>query len=111
MSAPEVDVAAHRDSYPMGNIHHGTPENPDWGTFCVECTQSWPCDVSILAAEVSELRATVARVEALVRQAEYRTTSSLSRDFTGRPFESPVPLADLRAALAALTTTTQEDPR
>ena len=49
MAETEVDVAAHRDSYPMGNIHHGTEERPDWGTFCVECKQSWPCDVSILA--------------------------------------------------------------
>lgn len=40
--------AAHRDSYPMGNIHHGTPERPEWGTFCVECTESWPCEVSRL---------------------------------------------------------------
>lgn len=41
-------TAAHRDSYPMGNAHHGTPERPDWGTFCVECKESWPCDVSRL---------------------------------------------------------------
>ena len=48
----DVDVqtmrAAHRDSYPMGNIHHGTPERPDWGTFCVECKESWPCEVARL---------------------------------------------------------------
>lgn len=54
MSAPltEPEVAqtraAHRDSYPMGNNRHGTETNPDWGTFCVECKQSWPCDVSRL---------------------------------------------------------------
>lgn len=40
--------AAHRDSYPMGNIHHGTPECPDWGTFCMECRESWPCEVTRL---------------------------------------------------------------
>lgn len=40
--------ADHRSSYPMGNIRHGTPERPDWGPFCVECKESWPCDVSRL---------------------------------------------------------------
>lgn len=48
----ELDLAAmraaHRDSYPMGNIHHGTPERPEWGTFCVECKGSWPCEVATL---------------------------------------------------------------
>ena len=44
----EAMRAAHRDSYPMGNIHHGTPERPDWGTFCVECRESWPCEVTLL---------------------------------------------------------------
>lgn len=42
--------AAHRDSHPLGNIHHGTPEQPEWGTFCVECKESWPCEVSLLLA-------------------------------------------------------------
>jgi hypothetical protein len=65
----EVDVAAHRDSYPMGNNRHGTPERPDWGTFCVECKQSWPCDVSILAAERDDLRALRLAVEATVMRA------------------------------------------
>lgn len=47
----------HRDSYPMGNIHHGTEERPDWGTFCLECKQSWPCDVSRLADRLADLEA------------------------------------------------------
>lgn len=46
---------AHRDSYPMGNFHHATDANPEWGTFCVECTDSWPCDVSRLLATISAL--------------------------------------------------------
>lgn len=40
--------AAHQDSYPMGNIHHGTPDRPDWGTFCIGCKESWPCEVTLL---------------------------------------------------------------
>lgn len=55
--------AAHRDSYPMGNIHHGSPERPDWGTFCVECKQSWPCDITQLLDHVAALTAK-ARAEA-----------------------------------------------
>lgn len=45
--------AAHKDSYPVGNRGHGTPENPEWGTFCMECKQSWPCDVSVLLDYIS----------------------------------------------------------
>lgn len=55
----------HRSSYPMGNIHHGTPERPHWGPFCVECKESWPCEVSELLTERDALAVTVARVEAL----------------------------------------------
>jgi hypothetical protein len=46
--------AEHRSSYPMGNIHHGTETNPDWGTFCVECAESWPCTTSRLVATLDD---------------------------------------------------------
>ena len=58
---------AHRDSYPVGNIHHGTPERPDWGTFCVECKESWPCDVSRL---IERLRVVEGERDAAMAEAE-----------------------------------------
>jgi hypothetical protein len=124
----DVDVAAHRDSYPMGNNHHGTPENPNWGTFCVECKQSWPCDVSILAAECDDLRARLAErdqqvvdaardlgttrarllaVETLAEAAEAREATSLSRTFDGGSFGAWVDARDLRAVLASPSTHTR----
>lgn len=45
--------------------------------------------------------AALAPIEALVRATEYRTALSLSRDFTGRPIPSMVPLEDIRRALTA----------
>jgi hypothetical protein len=108
MTAPEspradVDVAAHRDSYPMGNIHHGTPENPDWGTFCVQCKQSWPCDVSILAAERDDLRARLLAVETLVTEAEN------GADEWGTCGHEWISLRKFRAVLASPSTHTQRD--
>lgn len=50
-------------------------------------------------ARCEEARATIARIETLVRATEWRAASSLSRDVTGQPFPESVPLDHLRAAL------------
>lgn len=64
----EAASVAHRDSYPMGNAHHGTATNPEWGTFCVECIQSWPCEVSLLLQERAHLLDRLERAEAAVER-------------------------------------------
>lgn len=145
-AAPETDVSefaasdlaslteAHRDSHPMGNIHHGTPERPDWGTFCVECTQSWPCDVSRLLADLDAARERVrvvegerdeykrGWVEADVQADEHAATSQqLARQFdeqvllaaaaTARAESAEAAHRALQAAVEALCDPANDGPR
>ena len=62
----------------------------------LEEAMAWQARCLTAEAEVQRLRA---GIEALLRIAEYRDSMSLSCDFEGRPFKSPIPQDDLRALL------------
>lgn len=57
-------------------------------------------DQVLIAADVPALTARLARVEALVREAEERAGTSLSRTITGEPFPAILTARELRTALA-----------
>ncbi|MDR7253737.1 hypothetical protein J2X46_002727 [Nocardioides sp. BE266] len=53
----------------------------------------------IVSARTARARAVLDVVDSLTVAAEHRAKTSLSRTFTGEPFPSTVPAADIRAAL------------
>lgn len=103
--------AGHRDSWPMGNIHHGTPENPSWGTFCIDCKQSWPCEVSLLLDALEAAERKVAAVETLADEWQKRWDDGRASDDPVQRYVRCGVAADrLRAALAA-EDTSESPPR
>ncbi|WP_418060789.1 hypothetical protein [Pimelobacter simplex] len=65
-------------------------------------------DVELLLTLVDEQRAVIARVREVLVEAERRTAASLSCDFNGNRFQSPIAQEDLRAALDGADTTTTD---